>query len=83
MSDPPINVPIVEPGVYESLLTARLHQLLAASEDQVTDYKYVDEADQPHVIARHLAGLIEQAIQTARTPEARVAIVRDVLSALP
>lgn len=73
----------MEPGVYESLLTARLHQILAASEDQVPDYKNVDEADQPHVIARHLAGLIEQAMRTARTPEARVAIVRDVLSALP
>ena len=73
----------VEPGVYESLLTARLHQALTASPGIVPDLKDVDEAEQPLVIARHLAGLIEQSLRLARTPESRIAIVRDVLSALP
>lgn len=73
----------MEPGVYESLLTVSLHQALTASAGIVADLKDVDEAEQPLVIARHLAGLIEQSLRLARTPEARIAIVRDVLSALP
>lgn len=73
----------MELGVYESLLTARLHQALAASSGIVSDLRDVDEAEQPLVIARHLAALIEQALKSARTPEARIAIVADVLSALP
>lgn len=73
----------MEPGVYESLLTARLHQALAASPGIVTDLQDVDDAEQPLVIARHLSRLIEQSLRLARTPEARIAIVRDVLSALP
>ncbi len=83
MSGPPTNLRGVEPGVYESLLTARLHQALTGSPGIVSDLRDVDEAEQPLVIARHLAGLIEHALKVARTPEARIAIVSDVLSALP
>lgn len=73
----------MEPGVYESLLTARLHQALKANADQVPDLQDVDEAEQPLVIARHLAGFIERALQGARTAEARMAMVGDILSVLP
>lgn len=73
----------MEPGVYESLLTARLQQELSAHPELVSDIKDVDEAEQPLAIARHLARLIEQALRAARTPEARIAIARDVLSVLP
>lgn len=73
----------MEPGVYESLLTARLQQALNASTDQVSDLKDIDEAEQPQAIARHLARLIEQALKAARTPQTRISMVRDILSALP
>ena len=73
----------MEPGVYESLLTARLQQLLAASVDQVPDFTDVDEAEQPQVITRHLAKLIERTLTAARTPDARIALVRDILAVLP
>jgi hypothetical protein len=73
-SDPPVNLPTVESGVYESLLTARLHQALNASTDQVLDLQDVDEVEQPLVIARHLASLIERALQAARTAEARIPV---------
>ena len=83
MSGAQIILTIVEPGVYESLLTARLHRMLNANTDLVFDLNDVDEAEQPLAIARHLAGLIEHALRTVRTPGARVAIVRDILSVLP
>ena len=73
----------MKPGVYEALLTARLQQELSASTNLVHDLKNVDEADQPLAITRHLSVLIEQALKAARTPEARVAIARDILSVLP
>ena len=73
----------MEPGVYESLLTARLHHVLNVNTGQVPDLQNVDEAEQPLVIARHLAGLIERALQGARTAEARTAMVGDILSVLP
>jgi len=83
MSGAQIILTSVEPGVYESLLTVRLHRMLNANADVVFDLNDVDEAEQPLAIARHLAGLIEQALRTARTPDARVAMVRDILSVLP
>lgn len=74
----------MEPGVYESLLTARLRQQLDANVHVITaDIKDVDDAEQPLAIARHLSCLIEDALKTARTADARIAIVRDILSALP
>jgi superfamily II DNA or RNA helicase/HKD family nuclease len=83
LSAPRANVPPMEPGVYDELLTARLHQLLNAKPELVSDLKDVDEADQPLAIARHLAGLIEGALRRTRTADARIAMVRDILSALP
>lgn len=83
MSGLPANLLTMEPGVYESLLTARLQQALNASTDQVSDLKDIDEAEQPQAIARHLTRLIEQALKAARTPQTRISMVRDILSALP
>ena len=73
----------MEPGVYESLLTDRLNQLLNTNAHLVCDLRDVEEAEQPQMIARHLARLIERALRAAPTPEARIALVRDILSALP
>ncbi|NBQ42949.1 MAG: DUF3427 domain-containing protein [Mycobacteriaceae bacterium] len=73
----------MEPGVYESLLTERLQQMLTAGVDQVSELTDIDEAEQPQVIARHLAALIEKTLKAARTPDARIALVRDILAVLP
>lgn len=80
---PPINLLSVEPGVYESLLTERLQQQLNATANIESDYQDIDEAEQPLVISRHLARLIEHALRTTRSPDARIALVRNILSALP
>lgn len=80
LSGLPANLLTMEPGVYESLLTARLQQALNASTDQVSDLKDIDEAEQPPgAVARHLARLIEQALKAART-WARISM-NDILSA--
>lgn len=73
----------MEPGVYEQLLTERLYQVLEANEAQVAALQDVDEAEQPLAITRHLARLIERALRAAQTPESRIAMVRDIVSALP
>ena len=73
----------MEPGVYESLLTSRLQRALDASAEQIFDLTDVDDAEQSQAIARHLTRLIEQALKAARTPQTRISMVRDILSALP
>jgi len=83
LSGAPVSLRFVEYGVYESLLTERLHQMLIAKAEQVAELKDVDDAEQPQVIARHLGKLIEQALRAARTPDVRIALVRDLLAALP
>ncbi len=69
--------------MYESLLTARLQQELNAHPELLSDLQDVDDAEQPLAIARHLAHLVERALRATRTREARIAMVRDILSALP
>ncbi|MGW0040034.1 DUF3427 domain-containing protein [Gordonia sp. NPDC003376] len=47
------------PGIYESVVTHRLEQLLGASELD-PEYSDVPESDRPHVFARHLAVAAER-----------------------
>ena len=42
------------PGIYESVLTARLQQQLASSELDA-EFEHLTEDDEPHVYARHIA----------------------------
>jgi hypothetical protein len=69
-------------GLYESLLTERLSQMLASHTDLRADIDPVDEAEQPLTIARHLTPLVEQSLRAAKTPEARAGLVDRILSAL-
>jgi superfamily II DNA or RNA helicase len=73
----------VDEGLYESLLTQRLNQALAARPDLHPDIDAVDDAEQPLTLTRHLAPLIERALRTAKTAEARAALMRKILSVLP
>jgi HKD family nuclease len=72
----------VEEGLYESLLTERLQQALAARPDLHPELGSVDEAEQPLTIARHLTPLIERALRAARTPPERAELVRRILAVL-
>ncbi|MEO8816320.1 MAG: DUF3427 domain-containing protein, partial [Mycobacterium sp.] len=73
----------MDEGLYESLLTDRLHHVLAARPDLRADTAAVDEAEQPLTLARHLAPLIEHSLRAARTPESRAELVRAILAVLP
>ncbi|MEZ0362642.1 DUF3427 domain-containing protein [Mycobacterium sp. pUA109] len=73
----------MDEGLYESLLTDRPYQALAAQTDLRANMDTVDEAEQPLTLARHLAPLIERALRTARTAEARAELMRSILAVLP
>jgi hypothetical protein len=77
------TLPAVDEGLYESLLTERLQQALAAEPDLRTGFGAVDEAEQPLTLTRHLTGLFERALRTAGTPSERAELVRAVLAVLP
>ncbi len=76
-------MPRVYEGLYESLLTERLHQALAARPDLHPEMGSVDDAEQPLTIARHLTGLIERSLRAASTAEDRADLIRRILATLP
>ena len=73
----------MDSGIYESLLTDQLNQQLQQRDDLRVEYGFVDEAEQALTIARHLAPIIERAMQGAGSAEERVEFVRRILEVLP
>ncbi|NKZ15516.1 DUF3427 domain-containing protein [Mycolicibacterium septicum DSM 44393] len=69
-------------GLYESLLTERLNHALAQRPDLRPEFSTVDDAEQPITIARHLTPLIERQLKAAGSPEARAALLRNILGVL-
>jgi HKD family nuclease len=69
-------------GLYELLLTERLHQALAGRPDLHAEIDSVDEGEQPLTIARHLTPVIERSLRAAATPQARADVVHRILAAL-
>jgi len=63
-------------GLYESLLTERLHQALAERPDLRPEIDSLDDGEQSLAIARHLTPLIERSLRAAGTPHDRVDLVR-------
>lgn len=70
-------------GVYESLLTERLFAELQQSPSLYAEYATVDDSEQALVITRHLLPLIERSLKAAPSAEARLQLVRKIVSALP
>jgi superfamily II DNA or RNA helicase/HKD family nuclease len=68
-------------GLYESLLTHNLADRLGAVSLAPT-FGNVDDADLPHVLARHVMQAVEEALSTTRSGEARLSIVNSVLEQL-
>src|SRR5690242_9408373 len=65
-------------GIYESIITTELAQRLSAVQ-LVAEHQGVDDADAPHILARHVARAVEQALAGTRGAEERLRIVNDVL----
>jgi superfamily II DNA or RNA helicase/HKD family nuclease len=72
----------VRPGLYEELLTRQIELTLDATPELEREIASVDDAEQPHVLARHLASALVRRLRLERTPEARVKLVNDVLELL-
>ncbi|ORB28014.1 DUF3427 domain-containing protein [Mycolicibacterium parafortuitum] len=72
----------METGLYESVLTSRLHSALADTSGLHTELSTVDDAEQALVLARHLSPLIERQLRAARGAEERAHLVRKILAAL-
>lgn len=73
----------MDQGIYESLLTEQLAGSLTHAGDVLPEYGTVDEAEQPLVIARHLAPIIEHSLRGLKAVDDRRQLVRDILAVLP
>ncbi len=69
-------------GIYESLITRALSSELAALQELEPSHTHVDDADQPHVLARHIAQAAERALTSTKDTEARINLVNDLLERL-
>ena len=69
-------------GIYESLVTRGLSRDLTRLDHLEQLLHDVDEADQPHVLARHVGDAVLRSLQATRDTARRVAIVNSVLDAL-
>lgn len=69
-------------GLYESLITEDLAARLAGLEGPTAALGEIDAADQPHVLARHVAAQVERALAATRDPAQRLELVNGLLAAL-
>ncbi|WP_152185151.1 DUF3427 domain-containing protein [Segeticoccus rhizosphaerae] len=72
----------MDEGLYEALLTARLAANLADDIRFVPELQLVDPAEQPAVLARHVAQATARRLTIERDPAKRVALVNQVLHLL-
>ena len=68
-------------GLYESLVTRALTAQLD-EQGGVAATSEIDEADQPHVLARHVQQLIEQVLTATKDPAQRLEIVNGLVEQL-
>ncbi|MFV0460304.1 MAG: DUF3427 domain-containing protein [Actinomycetales bacterium] len=72
----------MEEGLHETLLTERILRRLTTTERLDEQVRAVDDADQPHVLARHIAELVERAVRSHQDPARRLRLVNDIVSVL-
>ncbi|MFC7725342.1 DUF3427 domain-containing protein [Nocardioides sp. GCM10028917] len=69
-------------GLHESLLTEQLNAALQLEESREIDVAKVDEADQPHVLARHIGAALQRRLAAIKDPAARLGAANELLRAL-
>ncbi|GAB3125569.1 DEAD/DEAH box helicase [Tsukamurella serpentis] len=69
----------MEEGIYESLHTVELRDRIKATGLQ-SDTRAVEKADQPHVLARHVASIVERAIAGEKDESQRIMLANSLLS---
>ena len=69
----------MEEGLYESVLTTEIAREVEALRDLHAELVKVDSADQAHVLARHLSGLLHQRLADEKDPDRRLALAKELL----
>jgi len=69
-------------GLYESVLTDELNARLGREVTREIDLGKVDEADQPHVLVRHITTALHRRLAAIKDPAARLAAANDLLRAI-
>jgi hypothetical protein len=67
-------------GVYESLRTDGLEAAVEALAGLTPRWHVVEQADAPHVLARHVAASVERKLAGLRDPAERLALVNELLN---
>lgn len=81
-SDLPGKLAAVEDGLYEALITDQLTRALAPLPADATTVSKLDVAEQPQVLARHVADIVRRRIEAASDEAERLDVVNNVLQAL-
>ena len=72
----------MEQGLYELLLTAELQRDLQSLRSDAIEVNKVDPADQPHVLARHVAQVVESTLAGISDQARRLDLVSTILEAI-
>ena len=75
----PSSLPV---GLHETLLTEQLQSLIDVDEAHEHEQGRVDEADQAHVLSRHIASALQRRLAAIKDPTARLATANDLLRAI-
>lgn len=70
----------MERGLHERVVTTAVEADTAALPGRIARIAPVDPADQPHVLAVHVAAEIERALRAARTDDERLSLANDLLA---
>jgi len=78
----PWQAPPVDEGLYESLITPELRARLRANQHLTATEIAVDKADEPHVLARHVAQVVQRHLENLTDRDQRRATANAVLTSL-
>ena len=67
-------------GLHEALVTREVERELARELDLTATLAGVDEADQSHVLTRHLAGVLQRRLEGLRDPAKRLTLANELLT---
>ena len=71
--------PYLASGLHESLITEGLNAALELEESREIDLAKVDEADQPHVLARHIGAALQRRLAAIKDPATRLSAANELL----
>lgn len=69
-------------GLHEALLTTQLDDLINDHAHLDIELAKIDDADQSHVLTRHLADVVRQRLDAVKDPQARLAVANELLQVI-